>query len=59
MEDGNRDLTAESAKNSEIKRHTHFSTIGNAKRKRTQKCGFTGVFERFGGDDGKRPAFMD
>jgi hypothetical protein len=32
-------------------------SIGNAKKKRTEKCGFTGVFERFGGDDGKRPAF--
>jgi hypothetical protein len=29
-------------------------SIGNAKKKRTEKCGFIGVFEGFGGVDGKR-----
>jgi hypothetical protein len=33
---------------------THFSGIGNAKRKRTEKSGFIGGFEGFGGDEGKR-----
>jgi hypothetical protein len=33
---------------------THFMSIGNAKRKRTEKCGFIGGFEGFGGDEGKR-----
>jgi hypothetical protein len=33
---------------------THFLGLGNAKRKRTGKSGFIGVFEGFGGEDGKR-----
>jgi hypothetical protein len=33
---------------------THFLGIGNAKKKRTEKCGYIGVFEGFGGVDGKR-----
>jgi hypothetical protein len=34
-------------------------SIGNAKMKRTEKCGFIGVFEGFGDGNGKRPVFMD
>jgi hypothetical protein len=33
---------------------THSLGLGNAKRKRMEKCGFIGVFEGFGGEDGKR-----
>jgi hypothetical protein len=55
----NRDLTAELKELRDHEGHTHFSDIGNAKKKRSENCGFTGVFEGFGDGNGKRPVFMD
>jgi hypothetical protein len=54
VEDRSRNLTADLEELRDKGEHTHFLGIGNAKRKRTEKCRFIGLFEGFGGDEGKR-----